>query len=88
MAQYIKPEKKEAIISAVKDEGMGYVNAAKKYGISEKTIRKWMNKQTKNDHTSAAEVEKLKRDNQALKVMLGDIALNQQLKRKTPLLIA
>lgn len=70
------------------DEGTGVVNAAKKYNISEKTIRKWMNKQTKNDHTSAAEVEKLKRENQTLKIMLGDVALNQQLKRKAPLLIA
>jgi transposase-like protein len=87
MAQFISPEKKEAILSSVKDEGMGIVNAAKKYGISEKTIRKWLHKQTKNDHTSAAEVEKLKRDNQALKIMLADVALSQQLKRKIPLII-
>jgi len=65
---------------------MGIVNAAKKHNISEKTIRKWMRKQTKNEHTSATEVEKLKRENQALKIMLGEIALNQQLKRKVPLL--
>lgn len=59
---------------------------AKKYRVSEKTLRKWMRKQTKNEHTSVAEVEKLKRENQALKIMLGEVALNQQLKRKIPLL--
>jgi len=87
MAQFISPEKREAILSSVKDEGMGIVNAAKKYGISEKTIRKWLSRQTRNEHTSAAEVEKLKRENQTLKIMLGDVALNQQLKRKNPLIV-
>ena len=86
MAQYISSEKRENILSAVKDEGMGIVNTAKKHNVSEKTIRKWLRKQTKNEHTSAAEVEKLKRENQALKIMLGEVALNQQLKRKSPLL--
>jgi len=86
MAQFISPEKREVILSCITDEGMGIVNAAKKHNISEKTIRKWMRKQTKNEHTSATEVEKLKRENQALKIMLGEIALNQQLKRKVPLL--
>lgn len=88
MSQHISPEKKATILSAVKDEGMGIVNAAKKHGISEKTIRKWLRKQTKNEHTSAAEVEKLKRENQTLKMILGRVALNQEIKRKVPLIDA
>lgn len=88
MAQYISPEKKTTIVSAVKDEGMGIVSAAQKYGVAEKTIRRWLRKQTKNEHTSVAEVEKLKRENQTLKVLLGEVVLNQQLKRKSTLLTA
>lgn len=85
MTQFISPEKKEIILSATSSEGIGAV--AKKFRVSEKTLRKWMRKHTRNEHTSAAEVEKLKRDNQAMKILLGDILLNQQLKRKAPLLI-
>lgn len=88
MAQYISPEKKATILSAVKDEGMGIVSAAQKYGVTEKTVRRWLGKQTKNEHTSVAEVEKLKRENQTLKVLLGEVVLNQQLKRKGTLLTA
>lgn len=88
MSQFISPEKKEAILSAVKDDGVGIVNAAKKHNVSEKTVRKWLRQQTKNEHTSATEVERLKRENQTLKVMLGEVALNQQLKRKAPLIDA
>lgn len=86
MSQYISAEKKATILSAVKDDGMGIVNAAKKHGVSEKTIRTWLRKQTKNDHTSAAEVEKLRRENQTLKMILGNVALSQELKRKHPLI--
>jgi transposase len=64
MAQFISRQKKEIILSAVKNEGMGIINAAKKHNVSEKTIRKWLRTQTKNEHTSTAEVEKLKRENQ------------------------
>lgn len=87
MSQFISKEKKEAITTFV-NEGGGVAAAAKKFGVSEKTIRKWLRKKTKNEHTSAAEMEKLKRENQTLKVMLGDVALNHQLKRKVPLLLA
>ena len=86
MGQFISQQKKASILSAVKDEGMGIVNAAKKYNVSTKTIGKWLRSQTKNEHTSAAEVEKLKRENQTLKVLLGEVVLNQQMKRKSTLL--
>lgn len=86
MGQFISSQKKATILSAVKDEGMGIINAAKKYQVSTKTIHRWLHQQTKNEHTSTAEVERLKRENQTLKVLLGEVVLNQQLKRKNTLL--
>ncbi len=85
MAQYISPEQRAKILSSVKDEGMAIVDAAKTFSVSVKTIRKWMRKQTKNAHTSSTEVERLKRENQALKELVGDIVLRHKLNKKSPL---
>lgn len=85
MSQYISPEQRAKILSAVKDEGMAIVDAAKTYSVSVITIRKWMRKQTKNAHTSSTEVERLKRENQALKELIGDIVLRHKLNKKSPL---
>jgi len=85
MAQYISPEQRAKILSSIKDEGMAIVDAAKTYSVSIKTIRKWMRKQTKNAHTSSTEVDRLKRENQALKELIGDIVLRHKLNKKSPL---
>lgn len=86
MSQYISPEARAKILSAIKDDGMAIIDAAKTYSISPKTIRKWMRKQTKNAHTSSTEMDRLKRENQALKELVGDIVLRHKLNKKSPLL--
>lgn len=85
MAQYISPEQRAKIITAIKDEGLSILDAAKTYSVSEKTIRKWLRTKTRNAHTSSTEVEKLKRENQALKELIGDIVLRHKLNKKSPL---
>ena len=85
MGQYISPETRAKIIAAIKDEGMDLIDAATTYSVSDKTIRKWLRKQTRNSHTSSTEVERLKRENQALKELIGDIVLRHKLNKKSPL---
>lgn len=85
MAQYISPEQRAKILSAIKDEGMGILDAVKTYSVSEKTIRKWLRKQSKNAHTSSTEVERLRQENKALKEIIGDIFLKHKLNKKSPL---
>lgn len=85
MAQYISPETRAKILSAIKDEGMSILDAVKTYGVSEKTIRKWLRKQSKNAHTSSTEVERLRQENKALKEIIGDIFLKHKLNKKSPL---
>jgi transposase len=86
MAQYISPEQRAKILSAIKDEGMNIGDAAKTFLVAEKTIRTWMRKQTKNAHTSSTEVQRLKQEIQMLKELIGDIALNQMKKKKSTFL--
>lgn len=64
---------------------MGIIDAAKTYQVSVRTIRKWLRKQPRNAHTSPTEVERLKKENQALKELIGDIVLRHKLNKKSPL---
>ena len=73
------------MIAAIKSEGMSITDAAKTYLVTEKTIRRWLRKQTQNAHTSSTEVQRLKQENQVLKEIIGDIALQHKLKRKSAL---
>lgn len=84
MATYVSPETRAKILSSIKDEGMSIIDAAKTFLVTEKTIRSWMKKQTRNAHTSSTEVQRLRQENQILKEMIGEIALHQKTKRKFP----
>lgn len=83
MATYVSPEQRAKILSAVKDEGMSIIDAAKTFLVTEDTIRKWMRKQTKNGHTSSTEVQRLKQENQDLKAIIGEMVLHHKKKKGT-----
>jgi transposase len=81
MATYVSSEQRAKILSAIKDEGMSIVDAAKTFLVTEDTIRKWMRKQTRNGHTSSTEVQRLKQENQDLKAIIGEMVLHQKKKK-------
>jgi transposase len=83
MSQHISPEQRAKILSAIKDEGMSIVDAAKTFVITEDTIKKWMRKQTRNGHTSSTEVQRLKQENQDLKTIIGEMVLHQKKKKNS-----
>ena len=82
MAQYISPEQRAKILSAIKDEGMSIVDAAKTYLVAEKTIRKWLRNQSHNAHTSSTEVQKLRQEIHELRAIIGKMVHQQENKRK------
>lgn len=82
MAQYVTPEHRAKILSAIKDEGMSIPDAAKTFLISESTLQKWVRKQPRNGHTSSSEMQKLKQENQELKAIIGEMILHQKMKKK------
>ena len=81
MATYISSEQRAKILSAIKDEGMSIIDAAKTFLVTEDTIKKWMRKQTKNGHTSSTEVQRLKQENQDLKAIIGEMVLHHKKKK-------
>lgn len=85
MAQFITKEHRARAISAVKD-GMSVPDAAKTFLVAEKTIRTWLNTQTKNGHTSSTEVSRLKDEIAQLQQIIGKMVQHQESKKKGPFL--
>lgn len=72
--QKIAPDIKEQIINRIKNEGVTVVQAAKDHGIAENTIYAWIAKKVDGGPTNS-ELIKLKRENDQLKILLGEITL-------------
>ena len=77
MQKPIDQATKEIILEEIKN-GLKVVEAAAKYGISDKTIYHWMRTQADNTGTSSLEVAKLKKEIQDLKEIIGCFALEKK----------
>lgn len=77
----IAPEVKEQILKRIKDEGVPVSQAAKDHGVSEATIYTWLTKGA-SSHPSWVEVAKLKKDNQMLLAMVGELTVKLSLSQK------
>lgn len=62
--------------------GERVVELSQQYGISTKTIYGWLSKDSGEDVISVLKYNKLKRENQELKRLLGEITLEMSLGKK------
>lgn len=76
----ISNEIKEQVLNRIKNEGVSVTNAAKDHGISTHTIYKWLGGGAKS--ISLLEYNKLKKENERLKQLLGEITLKLSLDEK------
>jgi transposase-like protein len=67
-------EVKEQILNRIKNEGVSISQAATEHGVSEKTIYGWLRKKVEG-YPVMSDVLKLKRENTALKELVGEITL-------------
>ena len=74
-------EIKNEIISKLKHEGLSVMDAAKQYGISDKTIYNWLGTKSKGS-VSLIEHNKLQKENSQLKQLIGDITLKLSAQEK------
>mgnify|MGYP000045805493 FL=1 len=70
----IAPELKEQILNRIKNDGVSVVQTAKEHGIAEGTVYAWIAKKTEGQPT-LSELIKLKRENEQLFMLLGEITL-------------
>jgi transposase-like protein len=72
--QTISPDLKEQIINRIKNDGVSVMQAAKDHGIADNTIYAWLAKKVDGNPTISDNL-KLKKENDQLKILLGEITL-------------
>lgn len=74
----IPKEIKDEILAKVKN-GERVMALAKQYGVSDKSIYTWLRQTTGEQVVSIVKYNKLKRENEELKRLVGDITLKMSL---------
>jgi len=77
----ISKEIKDEIINKLKQDGLSVMDAAKQYGISDKTIYNWLGTKAKGV-VSVLEHNKLKKENEQLKQIIGDLTIKMSVEAK------
>lgn len=77
----IAKEIKDEIIIKIKHEGLSVTDAGERYGVSTKTIYGWLG--TKATGTvSLLEHNKLRKENEQLKQIIGDLTIKMSMEAK------
>jgi putative transposase len=74
----IPSEIKNEILAKAK-AGERVMELAKQYGVSDKSIYVWLHKDTSEEVVSAVKYNKLKRENEELKRLIGELTLDMSL---------
>ena len=77
----ISKELKDQILKRVKEDGITVTRAAKDHGISTNTIYNWLSRGVTRP-PSWTEFNKLKRENQELKTLIGEITVEMSKAKK------
>ncbi|MBI2989682.1 MAG: transposase [Candidatus Magasanikbacteria bacterium] len=82
MASPIPQEVKAKILSSIKDDGVSIAQASTTYNVTEETLRKWLRATIDNGGTSSSEIQRLRRENQQLKEIIGTLLLEKEATKK------
>lgn len=82
MASPVPQETKAKILSSIKDDGVPLAEASKAYNVTEETLRKWLRGTVDNGGTSTSEIQRLRRENQQLKEIIGTLLLEKETAKK------
>lgn len=82
MGKHIEQSTKDLVVASIKQDGLTVVEAAAKFQVSTKAIYRWLTEHSDNGHTSILEMNKLRRENQQLKEIIGLLMLNQERTKK------
>ncbi len=82
MAKSIPKELKNEILTKIKVEGLSGAEAARRYGINVKNIYRWLADGVDGTSSQLLELNRLKRENQQLKQMVGQLLLDHERGKK------
>jgi transposase-like protein len=77
----VSADVKQQILQRIKNDGIPVLQLAQEHGISAATIYGWLSKGLRGQPTWM-EVAKLKRENQALKELLGKLLYEREVSQK------
>lgn len=77
----VSKEVKEQILKRIKDDGVPVAQAAEEHGLKPRVIYQWISRGV-TAPPSILEVSRLKRENQALKELIGEITMELRLEKK------
>jgi transposase-like protein len=77
----IAKEIKNEILAKVKS-GEKVVEVARQYGVSDKSVYTWLHQETGDQVVSIVRYNKLKRENEELKKLIGELSLKLSLGEK------
>jgi len=82
MAKPIPKEPKDEILTKIKVEGLSGTEAARRYGINVKNIYRWLADGVGGTSSQVLELNRLKRENQHLKQLIGQLLLDHERGKK------
>lgn len=82
MSRRVAKEIKDEILEKVQ-AGERVVALAEQYGVSSKTIYAWLRRDTGEEVVSVLKYNKLKRENEELKRLIGELTLDMHLQKKS-----
>lgn len=83
MAKRISAEIRDEVLKRIKDEGKSVLQLSKEYGISESAIYSWLDRSTKDaGGGSQLEINRLKRENQDLRELIGQLVYEKEKQKK------
>lgn len=77
----VAPEVREQILKRIKEEGVSVSQAAKEHGVSEAAVYRWLGRGLKNA-PSIGEFVRLKRQNEELLALVGELTLKESRSQK------
>lgn len=77
----VSKDVKEQILKRIKEDGLPVAQVAEEHGLKPRVIYQWIKRQVIAP-PSILEVARLKRENQALKELIGEITMELRLEKK------
>jgi transposase-like protein len=82
MSKPIPKELKEEIITKIKADGISGAEAARRYGVNVKNIYRWLADGIDGTTSQVLEINRLRRENQQLKQIIGQLFLEKERGKK------
>ena len=77
----VSKEVKEQVLKRIKEDGIPVAQVAEEHGLKPRLIYQWVSRKV-TASPSILEVSRLKRENQALKELIGEITMELRLEKK------